>query len=83
MASVVSKKIAARAVDRNRTERRCREAVRAHMLRIRKPLAPPHAGLALVFHGKREAISASFEETKKDIETLLARAGLRGTIPPQ
>lgn len=69
MASVVSKKIAARSVDRNRIERRCREALRAHMPRIREPLA-------LVLHGKREAVGASFEETKKDIEALLARAGL-------
>ncbi len=69
MASVVSKKIAARAVDRNRIERQCREALRAHLRRIKEPVA-------LVFHGKREAASASFRETKKDIEALLVRAGI-------
>jgi len=67
MASVVPKKISARAVDRNRIERRCRESLRKHMPLIRKPLA-------LVFHGKREALAASFEEIRRDIETLLARA---------
>ncbi len=64
-ACVVSKKIAARAVDRNRIQRRCREVVRSYIGKIGKPLA-------LVFYGKRGAAAASFANTKKDIESLLA-----------
>ncbi|MEK7133768.1 MAG: ribonuclease P protein component [Patescibacteria group bacterium] len=69
MASVVSKKVAARAVDRNKIERYCRESLRSHMARIRRPTA-------LVFHAKREATKASFPEIRKDIDGLLARAGV-------
>lgn len=64
-ACVVSKKIAARAVDRNRIQRRCREVVRSYIGQIEQPIA-------LVFYGKRGAGAASFADTKKDIENLLA-----------
>lgn len=65
-ACVVSKKIAARAVDRKRIQRRCREIVRSHIGQIEKPLA-------LIFYGKRGAGAASFANTKKDIESLLVQ----------
>jgi ribonuclease P protein component len=69
MASVVSKKVSARAVDRNRVERYCRESLRTHMRKIVKPVA-------LVFLAKREAVGASLPEIQKDIDTLLVRANV-------
>ncbi|OGG91940.1 ribonuclease P protein component [Candidatus Kaiserbacteria bacterium RIFCSPLOWO2_12_FULL_53_8] len=71
-AVVVPKKMAARAVDRNRIERRVREALRPLLARLQSPTV-------LVFHAKREAAEASFADTKKDIKTLLGRAGLGDT----
>lgn len=69
MACVVSKKIAARAVDRNKIQRRCREIVRPH-------IEHTNQALALVFYAKRGAAAASFVDTEKDIQGLLARAGV-------
>ena len=63
---VVSKKIAARSVDRNRIERRCREALRPLVRGIQQPIA-------LVFHAKREAVDATFTEIQQDIQKLLGR----------
>ncbi|QQG38020.1 MAG: ribonuclease P protein component [Candidatus Kaiserbacteria bacterium] len=65
-ACVVSKKIAARAVDRNRVRRIWREALRAHQ-------KSPPAGLALVFHAKKEAIGTSLTEISRDIAALIER----------
>lgn len=65
-ACVVSKKIAARAVDRNRIERRCREVLRPLMKNIKQPFA-------LIFHAKREAVGATFVEIQRDILKLLER----------
>src|SRR3989338_9429348 len=64
-ACVVSKKIAVRAVDRNKIERRCREALRPHMSQIKK-------SIALIFHAKREARDASYAEIVRDVEKLLS-----------
>ncbi|OGG75218.1 ribonuclease P protein component [Candidatus Kaiserbacteria bacterium RIFCSPLOWO2_01_FULL_54_22] len=63
-ACVVSKKCAARAVDRNRIERRCRSVLR--------PLMPgfPH-GVALVFYAKRESRGVTFTEIESDIRKLV------------
>lgn len=69
MASVVSKKIAARSVDRNRIDRQCREALRPHMNNIQDPVA-------LIFRAKREAASATPSDLRKDIEVLVSRASL-------
>ena len=69
MACVVSKKVAARAVDRNYIQRRCRETVRPRLVHIDQPLA-------LVFYAKRGVATASFADVKKDIEELLVRAGV-------
>ncbi len=68
-ACVVSKKIAARAIDRNGIQRRCREVLRSHLINIKQPFA-------LVFHAKREAVSASLADTKKDIDLMVVRAGV-------
>ena len=67
-ACVVSKKVSARAVDRNRIERRCRETLRPLLPHIQKPTA-------LIFHAKREALAASSEEMQQDIQKLLKRLG--------
>ncbi len=69
MASVISKKNAARAVDRNKVERRCREAMRFYMTRIKEPLA-------LILRAKREAVDASSEDLKSDIKALMASVTL-------
>jgi ribonuclease P protein component len=73
-ACVVSKKTAARAADRNKIERRCRESLRPILARINTPAA-------LIFYGKREAVQASFGDIQKDINALLERSGLRDTMP--
>ena len=61
---VVPKKIARRAVDRNRIERRCREALRPLIKNIQKPVA-------FIFHAKREAQEASYAEVALDVGKLL------------
>lgn len=66
VACVVSKKIAARAVDRNRVKRQCREALRPFIKEVQKPTA-------LIFRAKREAVEATFAEIRQDIQKLLER----------
>lgn len=66
-ACVVSKRVSARSVDRNRIERLCRESLRPRLARLREPIA-------FIFFAKREAAAASFKEVERDIEKLLARA---------
>lgn len=66
-ACVVSKKTAARAVDRNRIKRRAREALRAELREITAPLS-------LVLYTKKEALDAPFSELAADIRQLIARA---------
>jgi len=65
-ACVVSKKVSARSVDRNRIERLCREILRPELARMKEPTS-------LIFIAKRNAISASFAEIKRDILKLLER----------
>ena len=64
---VVSKKIAARAVERNRIKRRCREAARA-------ALGSTRHEIAFVFYAKRQAREAAFAAIKKDVETLIKKS---------
>ncbi|MDO8576346.1 MAG: ribonuclease P protein component [bacterium] len=66
VACVVSKKISARSVDRNRIERICRESLRPELARLKEPAA-------LIFFAKREAVSATFGEIQRDILKLLER----------
>ncbi|MDP2648757.1 MAG: ribonuclease P protein component [Patescibacteria group bacterium] len=66
-ACVVSKKVAARAVARNRIKRICREAVRAHLSSVKPPQA-------FVFTAKRAAAAASPADIRGDVERLLAAA---------
>lgn len=72
-ACVVSKKVSPKAVLRNLIKRRCRSVVQ-------KTLSTIHEPLALVFLAKRGAAEASFSELKQDLEALLGRGGLHGTI---
>jgi ribonuclease P protein component len=65
-ACVVSKKVSARAVDRNLIKRRCRAALSAQIATIESPIA-------LVFSAKREALGAPLSEVKRDVEALLNR----------
>lgn len=68
VACVVSKKTAARAVDRNKIERRCREALRPLIKEVGRPIA-------LIFYAKHEAVHASFAAIRQDIQKLLERIG--------
>jgi ribonuclease P protein component len=66
-ACVVSKKAAARAVDRNAIKRRCREAVRL-------AAKGPALSASFVFYAKKEARGVSYAEIAKDIRKLIAQA---------
>lgn len=72
VALVVPKKIAKRAVDRNKIERRCREALRPLMGNVQK-------SVALIFHAKREAREAAYAEVAADIRKMLRSLDMRGT----
>lgn len=65
-AIVVSKKVSARAVDRNRVKRRARAILSGALA----PLPPA----SYVFYAKKDAVGASFDEVKRDIMKMLARA---------
>ena len=65
-ACVVSKKIAAHAVDRNRIRRLCREAFRAIPGTILN-------AQAIVFYAKKESKNATFPEVASDVKKLLSQ----------
>jgi ribonuclease P protein component len=65
-ACVVSKKVAAHAVDRNLIKRRCREACRIAVKGMR-------SGHSLIFYAKKEAKGASYKDIEGDIKKLLAQ----------
>ncbi len=65
VACVVSKKVSLRAVDRNRVKRR----VRAALLPSLSRLAPG----TYVFYAKKEALTATSQESVRDIEKLIER----------
>jgi ribonuclease P protein component len=67
-ACVVSKKIAARAVDRNRIRRRCREAFRT----LCNGRTDPRS---FICYAKKEAAAASYDDIRSDLRDLLSRAG--------
>ncbi|MEK7106935.1 MAG: ribonuclease P protein component [Patescibacteria group bacterium] len=67
---VVSKKTAARAVDRNSIKRRWREA-------MRECLSSAPSPCVLIFYAMRPAKGASFAEIKKDVAALVARAAAK------
>jgi ribonuclease P protein component len=64
----VSKKIAVRAVDRNRLKRQCREAAKNC---IRRTPPPP---LAIMFLAKKTALNAPFAAIERDIMILVEKA---------
>ena len=66
---VVSRKVSKKAVLRNKTKRKLREAARANIKKI-KP------GYDLVFFTKKGIEKKSFSEIKKEVEKLIARAKL-------
>ncbi len=66
LACVVSKKTAAKAVERNLIKRLCREAVRAY---IRK--SAPTPPLALVFRAKKDAVGTPFTDILRDVGELI------------
>lgn len=66
-AVVVSKKAAAKAVDRNKIKRRARNVLAKRIPSAGKPVA-------LVLYAKREANEAEFPDIERDIESLLSRA---------
>ena len=66
-ACVVSKKVSARAVVRNRVKRLCRSALQPLLKNRSEPLA-------LVFHAKRPAAEASFADIQRDVERLLLKS---------
>ena len=68
----MSKKVSARAVDRNKVERRMRAV-------LRPVLANLGVSVALVLQAKPSAKDALYAAVERDIETLLGRSGLRGT----
>src|SRR3989344_3284887 len=65
-ACVVSKKVSARSVDRNRIERLCREILRPELARMKEPTA-------FIFFAKRESVSASLKDIRQDIQKLFGR----------
>ena len=65
-ACVVSKKVAAKAIQRNRIKRQCRESVRARAGGVPEPLA-------LIFRAKKEAVRATFAELDHDIRSLIEK----------
>ncbi|MDO8481888.1 MAG: ribonuclease P protein component [bacterium] len=67
IACIVSKKTAARAVDRNLIKRRCRAAARHFVTDIKKPLV-------FIFYANRSAKSASFAEIKQDVAELFKKS---------
>ncbi len=66
VACVVSSKIAAKAVDRNRIKRRCRAILSGHVSQLRP-------SIVLVFVAKKGASTASFEETTNDLMELISQ----------
>ena len=64
VASVVAKKVVAKATARNKIERRLREIVRGKNLDTR---------CAYVFHAKKGVSSTEFIEVEKDIKKLLGK----------
>lgn len=65
-ACVVSKKVSAKAVERNKVKRRCRNALAKRMPELTKPLA-------LVLYAKREAKDAEFSEIERDVDVLFSK----------
>ncbi len=65
-AVVVSKKVSAKAVDRNKVKRRTRSASLKALTDLKKPVA-------VIFYAKREAKDAEFIELKRDIEALFSK----------
>lgn len=67
-ACIVSKKIARKAVDRNRIKRKCRAALEREGKTISKPLT-------VLVYAKAGAVHASSQEVLREIQSLLRKAG--------
>lgn len=68
-ACVVSSKIARRAVDRYRVRRRVRALITPLMTHIPE-------GAVLIWYAKKPSIKATFDDLKRDIHSLAAKAGI-------
>jgi ribonuclease P protein component len=68
-ACVVSKKVSAKAVARNRIKRRCRSVLHSLLKGVDTPII-------LVLQAKRSVAGASFAEVERDVSHLLQRAGV-------
>jgi len=66
LACVVSKKVASKAVDRNRIKRWCREAARQHARSL-------EVSYAMVFRAKKDAASATHADIEREIGTLVEK----------
>lgn len=66
-ACIVSKKVAARAVDRNLIKRRARAALADALRDVLRPLS-------LAFYAKKGVLEAPFSDIARDVRALLARA---------
>ena len=66
-ACIVSKKIAARAVDRNRIRRLCKEA-------FRTTVTPVTQAQGFIFYAKKESKRATFADVISDVKELLSKA---------
>ncbi|HEY4514038.1 MAG TPA: ribonuclease P protein component [Candidatus Paceibacterota bacterium] len=69
IACVVSGKTARRAVDRNLIKRRCRAAAKTI-------LARDHKANAYIFYARPSALSATYDDIKKDILNLINKTKL-------
>lgn len=65
-ASVVSKKVSLKAVERNKVKRRFRNILSGRISGV-------HKAVALVFYAKREAKDADFGELERDVEVLFSK----------
>lgn len=68
-ACVVSKKVAQKAVDRNKLKRRMRSVLLPLLKQVRDPQW-------IVLQAKRGASQASFAELKRDMHALVVRSGV-------
>ena len=64
IATVVSKKVATKAVVRNKIERRCRETLKMYVYAL-------DAHSAYVIHAKKSAVDAKFSQLREGIKALL------------
>ncbi len=73
---IISKKVAPKAVQRNKIKRRFRESMRSVLKGVDQPVA-------LVFRGKKELATASFQTMRRDVIALVDKCFETGYNTPQ